>query len=181
MPRAAERPRASASTGAGGRRTRALPRPLKGLGLAAVCLLLLAAVPVTASGQESSGSSADSATAGGADAAADTGIVYRREIFTYPSGVRRDPFRPVTAGEAPGPRFEDLSLSGIIYSPSIGSIAVVVDGSRDKRYRLREGERLGAVRVVDIRPNEVVFSVSGTLGQQRREVLRVQKEEEPQG
>lgn len=144
--------------------------------VAALCLAAFPAAGLSAqaSGQ---GSSSSEASATAQDTA---GVVYRREIFSYPAQGRRDPLSPVRGGEDVGPRFEDLKLSGIIYNPSVGSVVVLVDTNLDKRYRVREGERLGEVRVLEIRPSEVEFSISGTFGQARREVLRVKKEEEEQ-
>lgn len=147
------------------------------LTVAAGCLLL-ALAPAALAGQEGDGSAR--AEADTAAAAADSLPVYEREVFGYPTANRRNPFQPIQTGEegGSGPRFEDLTLSGIIYNPSLGSVVVLVDTNLQKRYRLREGDRVGQTRVVDIRPNEVEFSISGATGGARREVLRVKQEQE---
>ncbi len=107
-----------------------------------------------------------------------TAGAYQRELFAYPGGdERRDPFAPLRAGEEMGPRFTDLELSGIIFAPEIGSVAVLVDRATMRRYRVREGEWLGDARIDDIRTDEVRFTVSG-FGLTRAEVLRVNREEE---
>ena len=107
-------------------------------------------------------------------------IEYRRDTFSYP---RRDrnPFAPVSAGVQEGPRFQNLVLAGLIYSPSVGSVAVLVDRTTGRRYRVREGERIGQATVLSIRQSDVVFSVTGPT-RSRQETLQVEKEnEEVQG
>lgn len=113
------------------------------------------------------------------EAAADTVFEYEREIFDYPEQGRRNPFRPIQALEqtAAGPNFQDLHLTGIIYNPRAGSVAIVLDRAADKRHRLREGQSIGSARVVEIRPDEVVFTVTGP-GFERREVLRVTRRQQ---
>lgn len=149
--------------------------------LAAVCAGLLA-LSGPAVAQQGGGGAADSAAAGAADSvAADSLVDYRREVFSYPGDGRRNPFEPVDAGVQEGPRFSNLRLSGVIYSPSVGSVAVLVDETTGKRYRVRNGERLGDARVVQIDRTEVTFAVS-TVGQTRRETLQVEKQQrESQG
>lgn len=117
-------------------------------------------------------------------APADTGSVasdtraYGRETFTYPEVQdRRDPFAPLTAGEEIGPRFADLELSGLIYAPDVGSVAVLTDRTTQRRYRVREGDWLGDARVDRIRADEVAFTVAG-FGLSRTEVLRVAREDQ---
>ncbi|MGH7539464.1 MAG: hypothetical protein ACRELC_00530 [Gemmatimonadota bacterium] len=106
--------------------------------------------------------------------------VYEREIFDYPSSGRRDPFRPLNAGEQVGPRFEDLVLSGVLYNPAVGSVATLTDQHTGRRFRAREGDALGEIRVSSIRPQEVDFVIT-SFGISRRETLRVKKDKESQG
>lgn len=104
--------------------------------------------------------------------------VFGREGFVYPeSPDRRDPFAPLAAGEEIGPRFADLELSGLIFAPNIGSVAVVTDRATLRRYRVREGDWLGDARVDRIRADEVVFTVAG-FGLSRTEVLRVARDDQ---
>lgn len=110
----------------------------------------------------------------------DSSSEYEREVFDYPSMGRRNPFRPLNAGERIGPQFEDLQLNGVLYAPETGSVAALTDQKSGKRYRAREGDRLGEIRVVQIRPDEVVFLIT-SYGINRREVLRVKKEEGQEG
>ena len=102
---------------------------------------------------------------------------YEREQFEYSGRGRRNPFRPLTAVNRQGPRFEDLEVAGIVFNPEVGSVAVIADRMSERRFRLREGERVGTARVVEIRPDEVVFAIS-TFGANRQAVLRVKKERE---
>jgi hypothetical protein len=99
---------------------------------------------------------------------------YEREVFVYRPAGRRDPFMPLTS-ESVGPRFEDLALGGIIYSPTPGrSVAVLRAGSR--LFRVRVGDQVGNVRVLEIGPRRVVFAVND-FGQVRQEVLELKREE----
>lgn len=105
----------------------------------------------------------------------DSILGFEREVFEYSGGGRRNPFRPLTAFNTGGPRFEDLKLTGIVYSRDVGSVVVVVDRTNERRYRLREGERVGTARVLEIRPGEVVFAIT-TFGVSRQAILRAKKE-----
>ena len=105
----------------------------------------------------------------------DSILGFEREVFEYSAGGRRNPFRPLTAFNTGGPRFEDLVLAGIVYSRDVGSIVVVADRTNERRYRLREGERVGTARVLEIRPDEVVFGIT-TFGVSRQAILRAKKE-----
>lgn len=103
---------------------------------------------------------------------------FGREKFVYPQDPdRRDPFAPLTAGEEIGPRFADLELSGLIFAPNVGSVAVLTDRATLRRYRVREGDWLGDARVDRIRADEVAFTVAG-FGLSRTEVLRVAREDQ---
>jgi type II secretory pathway component PulC len=105
----------------------------------------------------------------------DSILGYEREVFEYPAAGRRNPFRPLTVFDTGGPRFADLELTGIVYSPHVGSVVVVADRTNERRYRLREGERVGTARVLEIRPDEVVFGIT-TFGSTRQAILRAKKE-----
>ena len=110
----------------------------------------------------------------------DTMEVYEREIFEYPLFDRRDPFLALTAGMAIGPRFEDLTLVGVLFSPEQGSVANLTDVKTGKRYRTRAGDRLGDIRVVAIREDQVDFVIT-SFGVSRQETLRVTREKEQDG
>jgi hypothetical protein len=104
--------------------------------------------------------------------------VYRREKFVYPSDNRRNPFVSLIGPDVDsGPIFEDLDLMGIIFGGSAGSVATVIDRATEKRYRVRRGDTIGSARVVEIRPDAVVFQVS-EFGVTRSETLRIRRGEE---
>lgn len=121
-----------------------------------------------------------SAAPGTAQTMGDTTRVYEREVYDYPSLGRRDPYLPLNAGEQVGPRFENLVLNGVLYNPAVGSVATLTDQKTGRRYRAREGEALGEVRVASIRPSEVDFVIT-SFGISRRETLRVKKDKEIEG
>lgn len=104
--------------------------------------------------------------------AAETELVFEREIFEYPSFTRRNPFRPLVGPGGGGPRFEQLSLIGIVYSPdpggsvavlTTGGVTVAADGTMSPvdgdAYSLRVGESIGNVTIVEIRRDAVVVDV----------------------
>ncbi|MDE2663175.1 MAG: hypothetical protein OXI39_09270 [Gemmatimonadota bacterium] len=101
--------------------------------------------------------------------------VYEREVFTYPAFDRRDPFQPLHLDTRTGPRFGDLTLVGVLYTPQLGSVAILTDRTTGRRYRARERDNIGAARVVQIRPEEVDFVIT-SFGVSRRETLRVRRE-----
>lgn len=115
-----------------------------------------------------------------AQTATTASTVYEREVFEYPSLGRRDPFRPLNEGDQIGPRFQDLRLSGVLFNQTVGSVATLTDERNGRRYRVREGDTLGEVRVVAIRTDEVDFLIV-SFGISRQETLRVKQEKESAG
>lgn len=115
-----------------------------------------------------------------AQTATTASTVYEREVFEYPSLGRRDPFRPLNEGDQIGPRFQDLRLSGVLFNQAVGSVATLTDERNGRRYRVREGDTLGEVRVVAIRTDEVDFLIV-SFGIGRQETLRVKQEKESAG
>lgn len=102
-----------------------------------------------------------------------------REVFNYPADGRRDPFEPLSAGDELGPRFEDLRLAGIIYSPERGSMAVMVDAATGRRYRVWEGDVIGGARLVRVHPDRAEFQVT-VFGVSRRDTLRLKTQDKEQ-
>ncbi len=111
---------------------------------------------------------------------AQTAPLLEREVFDYPAAGRRDPFKPLEAGDQLGPRFEDLELSGIIYSSEAGSLVVLVDRSTQRRYRVWEGDVLGGAELLDVTPDAAVFMVT-VFGVSRQETLRLKNMDKEQG
>lgn len=105
----------------------------------------------------------------------DPPLVYRREVFQYPRGARPDPFRSLLSSEELGFRFEDMRLTGVIYSPnSRVSVAVLTEAVSKKRFRLKVGERVGGITVVAIYPKRVDVVVN-EFGVVRRETLELRR------
>jgi hypothetical protein len=93
-----------------------------------------------------------------------------REVFTYPTFTRRNPFLPLEAGG--NLRYEQLSLLGIVYSPdpsasvailSTGSVQVAPDGTTTAvagdGYYAKVGERIGNVTIREIQRDRVIVDV----------------------
>lgn len=104
--------------------------------------------------------------------AAEIELVYEREVFGYDGQNRRDPFRPLTDSDAMGPRFEDLSLQGIIYSTGQGRSVALLADSRGRIHRVRVGDVVGNVQVIEIGPLRVVLAVEN-FGSIRQEMLEL--------
>ena len=101
----------------------------------------------------------------------DAELVFEREVFSYPSFTRRNPFRPLS-GPGGSLRYESLSLIGIMYSAdgansvavlSTGGVSVNEDGTtapvEGDAFYLKVGERIGNVTIVEIRRDAVVVDV----------------------
>ena len=94
------------------------------------------------------------------------------------SGGARDPFESALDLTGTGPEFPDLDLVGIWYqerAPS-ASVAVLRDRLTGKRYTVREGERLGRMRIASIRVKDVTFTIDD-YGTERQETLSIRKPE----
>lgn len=105
------------------------------------------------------------------------GELIRREVYAY-TGASRDPFASVLESGTAGPELADLDLVGIMYQERApqASVAVLRDRLNGKRYNVREGERLGRMRVIDIRPKDVTFTIDD-YGTERQETLSIRKQE----
>ena len=102
-------------------------------------------------------------------------LTFEREVFSYPTFSRRNPFRPLLASEEGGPRWEGMRLEGIVYDADPRfSIAIVSSGRAGLRSqaqnaqptgpigemaRLRVGERWGNIRILEIRRDQVLIEV----------------------
>src|SRR5215467_4379667 len=112
-----------------------------------------------------------------AAAATDTGPL-SREIFSY-QGAGRDPFLSLLKSGDIRPLITDLKLVTIIYDERYAarSVAVLRDISTAKRYRVRAGDVLGRLRVTQIKPRDVVFTIQ-EFGFERQATLSLAKQEE---
>ncbi len=116
-------------------------------------------------------------------------LVFEREVFTYPVYQRRNPFIRVVSGNEAGPRFEEVQLYGVIFSPDPGlSVAVFgprrageeggggeQQGQRARRvFRARLGEQLGNFRILEIQPSRVVVVVDN-FGITEQRIMELQR------
>jgi hypothetical protein len=113
------------------------------------------------------------------EAAGDTvQLVFEREVFTYPSQARRNPFRPLTDGGDAGPRFEQLVFLGAISSAdpggSVALLGIRTGGPDGPTYRMRVGQSIGNTRIIEIRPRQLIVEVE-EFGLRERRTLELQR------
>jgi hypothetical protein len=97
-------------------------------------------------------------------------VVVMRERFEYSAGGRRDPFLSLLSSQDLRPMVSDLRVTGIGYDPGGQSMATVRDVTTSQTRAVRVGSQLGRLRVIDIRPNVVVFSIE-EFGLNRRDSI----------
>lgn len=116
-----------------------------------------------------------------------TELVFEREVFSYPSVQRRNPFRSLAGGNQGGPRYEQLRVVGIIYSDDPSeSVAVLgtsaVEYSDDastvtvqpgQSWYLKVGQSVGNIRIVEIRREQVVVDVE-EFGITEQKIMQLQ-------
>ena len=117
----------------------------------------------------------DSTRADSMKLARETEVV--RETFTYAGGAR-DPFASLITEDKLGPEFSDLLLVGVYLDlrRANNSVAILRDKTSQKRYKMRVGDRLGRLKVAQIRQTDVVFTVED-IGFERQETLSLRKRE----
>ena len=115
-----------------------------------------------------------------ADTAArrDTTTVLVREVFAYEGGGR-DPFVSLLKTGDVRPLISDLKLVTVVFDGRFParSVAVLRDVTNGRRYRAKTGDVIGRLRVTQIRPREVVFTVQ-EFGFERQETLSLGRQEE---
>jgi hypothetical protein len=119
------------------------------------------------------------ATAGG-DSAGSISVTERgvkgevslnREVYSYDASGRRDPFISLMRSGDLRPMLSDLRLTTVLYDATgQNSIAVMRDQSTKDQYRVRVGMTLGRMRVAQIQPKQVVFTIE-EVGFSRQEAL----------
>lgn len=83
-----------------------------------------------------------------------------REVFSYAPDGRRDPFFSLILTEDLRPLLSDLKLVGVLYEPSgRRSVAIMRDVLTNAQYRVIPGQTIGRMRVTQIRPKGVIFSI----------------------
>jgi len=113
-----------------------------------------------------------------------TSLVFEREVFFYPQYERRNPFVSLATGTEGGPRFEEIRLIGVIFSPDPArSVALfgprseageAVQQAARRTYRVRRGEQLGNVRILEIHETRVVVEVE-EFGLTEQRIMELQR------
>jgi hypothetical protein len=97
---------------------------------------------------------------GAAPTALVAGPQVTREVFTYNDGGRRDPFFSLILTEDLRPLLSDLKLVGVLYESSgRRSVAIFRDNVTNAQYRVQTGMPLGRMRVAQIKPKGVIFTI----------------------
>jgi hypothetical protein len=98
-------------------------------------------------------------------------VAFSREVFSYDAAGRRDPFMSLLASGDLRPSFTDLKLVAVAYDPTgRKSVAVMRDVSTKDQYRVKVGQTLGRMRVAQIHPKSVTFTID-EFGYSRQEIL----------
>ena len=83
-----------------------------------------------------------------------------REVFLYDGEARRDPFFSLILTEDLRPLLSDLKLVGILYDATQRrSVAIFRDVLTNAQYRVGSGMALGRMRVAQIKPRGVIFTI----------------------
>jgi hypothetical protein len=94
-----------------------------------------------------------------------------REVFSYDAAARRDPFLSLLSTGELRPAFNDLKLVAVAYDPTgRKSVAVMRDVLSKDQYRVKVGQTLGRMRVAQIHPKSVTFTID-EFGYSRQDVL----------
>lgn len=98
-------------------------------------------------------------------------VAFSREVFTYEGDGRRDPFLSLLSSGDLRPAYNDLKLVAVAYDPTgRKSVAIMRDVSSNDQYRVRVGQTLGRMRVAQIHPKSVTFTID-EFGYSRQEIL----------
>jgi hypothetical protein len=103
-----------------------------------------------------------------------------REVFAYEGGGR-DPFMSLLRSGDVRPLISDLKLTTVVYDARYvaRSVAVLRDVTTkpSRIYHVKVGDIIGRLKVTQIRPREIVFTVQ-EFGFERQETLSLAKQEE---
>jgi hypothetical protein len=97
--------------------------------------------------------------------------VIMREAYDYDAAGRRDPFFSLLATQELRPTVADLQVTTVLYHPT-RPIAVLRDAGTKIRYTVTVGTTLGRMRVVQIKPKVVIFTIE-EFGLNRQDSLVV--------
>jgi hypothetical protein len=117
------------------------------------------AAPISGPGSAPSGALPAPSGALPTEAAPATGATVTREIYGYDGVGSRDPFYSLILTDDLRPLLGDLRLVGILYQNSGRAVAVMRDVQTNAQYRVANGGTLGRMRVTQIRPRAVLFSI----------------------
>jgi len=118
------------------------------------------AAPISGPGSVPSGALPAPAAALPTAAAAGASAGVTREVYGYAGAGRRDPFYSLILTDDLRPLLSDLRLVGILYESSgRRAVAVMRDLQTNAQYRVATGQALGRMRVTQIRPKAVMFSI----------------------
>jgi hypothetical protein len=94
-----------------------------------------------------------------------------REVYSYDPAGRRDPFVSLLRTGDLRPMLSDLRLVVVLYDPTgRNSIAIMRDVATKDQYRVKVGQTVGRMRVAQIQPKEIVFTIE-EVGFSRQEPL----------
>lgn len=112
------------------------------------------------------------------DTTAQQPVTLLREVFAYEGGGR-DPFMSLLKSGDVRPLISDLKLTTVVYDGRFASrsVAILRDITNRRIYRVKAGDIIGRLKVTQIRPREVVFTVQ-EFGFERQETLSLAKQEE---
>ncbi len=100
----------------------------------------------------------------------------QREVFSY-RGSGRDPFQSLLRrGGEVRPFLDDLRLTSVAYDTRFPnrSVAILRDQTDGQRYDVRVEDQIGRMRVTEIRPGEIVFTIED-FGVPRQAVLTLRR------
>jgi hypothetical protein len=118
-----------------------------------------AAAPVSGPGSTPNGASALPSGARPSAAPVANANSVTREVYDYTGTGQRDPFYSLILTDDLRPLLSDLRLVGILYQSSGRAVAVMRDVQTNAQYRVANGGTLGRMRVTQIRPRAVLFSI----------------------
>ena len=128
--------------------------------VAAATTTASAAAPVSGPGSSPSGALPAPSGALPSPAPVANAASVTREVYDYSAVGRRDPFFSLILTDDLRPLLGDLRLVGILYEQSgRRAVAVMRDVQTNAQYRVANGGTLGRMRVTQIRPRAVLFSI----------------------
>jgi len=132
-----------------------------------------AAGTVTAEAADMNASGPKAGPAPVGKAAGPTQLTVDREVFSYETAGRRDPYKSLMTTNELRPLLSDLRLTAIAYDPDgSNSVAILREIATKVQHRVKVGQQLGRMRVASIRPKQVVFTIE-EFGLNRQETLQV--------